>query len=101
MKKTSKKQESMHQQVDTPADLERMKEAIKTKTMKKLGKPPSFFKVDAHHLWDNKWRVNVWVKGVGTGEGVVPSHEITDSFFVEVSKDSNRMTSTPRIVKKY
>jgi len=100
MKKTSKVQESMHQQVDTPADLERMKEAIKTNTMKKLGKPPDFFKIDAHHLWANKWRVNIWNKGVGTGEGVVPSFEITDSFFVEVSKD-NRMTSSPRIVKKY
>ena len=98
---TSKKQESMHQQVDTPADLERMKEAITTKVLKKLGKPTNLFKIDANHLWANKWRVNVWIKGVGTGEGVVPSFEIADSFFVEVSKDNNRMTSSPRIVKKY
>jgi len=101
MKKTSKRSQPMHQHVDEPVDLSVIQEAIKTKTVKKLGKPPSFFKVDAHHLWDNKWRVNVWVKGIGTGEGVVPSYQITDSFFVEVSKDSNRMTSTPRIVKKY
>jgi len=101
MKKTKKKQQPMHQQVDKPVDLSSIEEAIKAKTMKKLGKPHNFFKIDAHHLWDNKWRVNVWSKGVGTGEGVVPAFEITDSFFVEVSKDNNRMTSSPRIVKKY
>ena len=100
MKKTNKKQEPMHQQVDTPLDLQKMEEAIKTKVLKKLGKPRDFFKIDANHLWANKWRVNVWRKTAGTGEGVVPSFSIADSFFIEVSKD-NRMSSSPRIVKKY
>ena len=100
MNRKSNKQESMHQQVDAPADPLRIKGAINTKVLKRLGKPPDFFKIDVHHLWANKWRVNVWCKGMGSGEGVVPSFNISDSFFVEVSKD-NRMSSTPRIVKKY
>ena len=90
----------MHQQVDRPEDLLRVGAAIKTKVIKRLGKPPNFFKIDTNHLWANKWRVNVWCKGSGSGDGVVLSYNIVDSFFVEVSKD-NRMSSTPRIVKKY
>ena len=46
MKKTKKKQQPMHQQVDKPVDLSSIEEAIKAKTMKKLGKPHNFFKID-------------------------------------------------------
>lgn len=101
MNKASKKNQPMHQQVDD-VDISGMQEAISKKVLKKLGKPPNFFKIDVHHLWSNKWRVNVWCIGRGTGEGlgVVPTFSIDDSFFVEISKD-NRMSSTPRIVKKY
>ena len=100
MDKARKKQVPMHQEIEKLENLSLIKGTIKTKVMKKLGKSPIFFKIDAFHLWDNKWPVNVWCKSLGTGEGVVPSYKITDSFFVEVSKD-NRMSSTPRIVKKY
>ena len=99
MKKQQPKQ-AMHQHVEGTKDHSATEEAIKAKVMKKLGKPSNFFKIDAHHLWANKWRVNVWCIGRGTGEGVVPTFSIDDSFFVEISKD-NRMSSSPRIVKKY
>ena len=100
MDKARKKQASMHQEVEKLESLSLIKGTIKTKVMKRLGKPPDFFEINVHHLWANKWRVNVWCKGSGSGDGVVLSYNIVDSFFVEVSKD-NRMSSTPRIVKKY
>ena len=91
----------MHQKVDPVGKpSEELKETIEQKILKRLGKPPSFFKIVALHLWNNKWRVNVWIKTIGSGEGVVPSFEITDSFFVEVS-DTNRVSASPKIVKKY
>ena len=100
-KSKSKPKQPMHQKVDpmSPSS-EEIKLAVEGKILKRLGKPPSFFKIEAKHLWANKWRVNVWSKGVGSDDGVVPSFEITDSFFVEVSK-TNRVSASPKIVKKY
>jgi len=98
VKKTN---ESMHQKVDQMGPpSEEIKQAIEKKVLKRLGKPPDFHKIEARHLWDNKWRVNVWSKFYNTDDKVVPGFNITDSFFVEVSK-TNRVSSSPRIVKKY
>ena len=96
-----KPKHSMHQKVD-PMDppSEELKEAIEQKVLKRLGKPPSFHKVEARHLWDNKWRVNVWTKFYNSADKVVPGFAISDSFFVEVSK-ANRVSASPKIVKKY
>ena len=96
-----KTNEPMHQKVDQMGPpSEEIKQAIEQKVMKRLGKPPCFHKIEAKHLWDNKWRVNVWSKSYNTGDKIVASFRITDSFFVEVSK-TNRVSSSPRIVKKY
>ena len=100
-KSKSKPKQPMHQKVDpmSPSS-EEIKLAVEGKILKRLGKPPSFFKIEAKHLWANKWRVNVWAKFYNTEIKVVPGFNITDSFFVEVSK-TNRVSSSPRIVKKY
>jgi len=97
-----KPKQPMHQKVDPPVSLpsEETKEDIEKKVMKRLGSPPDFFKVEAHHLWDIKWRVNVWTKYYTTPDKIVPGFAISDSFFVEVSK-TNRVSASPKIVKKY
>ena len=100
-KRPAKPKQPMHQKVD-PAGLpsEELKEAIEKKVIKRLGSPPDFHKIEARHLWDNKWRVNVWSKYYNSGDKVVPGFKITDSFFVEVSA-TNRVSASPKIVKKY
>ena len=91
----------MHQDVTNAEDNEALAQKIKNRILKRLGKPRYFYKVDAHHLWDNKWRVNVWIKTTDNSEGVgvVPSHSICDSFFVTIK--NNRITTKPKITKKY
>ena len=80
---------------------EALAQKIKDRILRRLGKPRYFYKVDVHHLWDNKWRVNVWIKTTGKGEGmgVVSSHSISDSFFVVIK--NNRISTNPKITKKY
>ena len=100
-KRPSKQKQPMHQKVDPVGKpSEELKEAIEQKVLKRLGKPPGFYSIGARHLWDNKWRVNVWIKFYNSTDKVVPSFAITDSFFVEVSK-TNRVSTSPKIVKKY
>ena len=100
-KKTAKPKQAMHQNVDPMGPpSEEVKQAIEQKVIKRLGKPPGFDQIEAKHLWDNKWRVNVWCKFYNSTDKVVPSFNISDSFFVEVSK-TNRVSASPRIVKKY
>ena len=73
---------SMHQDMPNPkGDNAELEEQIKQKIIKRLGKPRSFFRVDANHLWDNYWRVNVWTKTYTTENRVVPQFNICDSFF--------------------
>ena len=100
-KRPAKQKQLMHQKVDpTGPPSEELKEAIEGKVIKRLGKPPGFYQIEAIHLWDNKWRVNVWIKFYNSTYKVVPGFSITDSFFVEVSK-TNRVSASPKIVKKY
>ena len=100
-KRPAKQKHLMHQKVDpTGPPSEELKEAIEGKVIKRLGKPPGFYQIEAIHLWDNKWRVNVWIKFYNSTYKVVPGFSITDSFFVEVSK-TNRVSASPKIVKKY
>jgi len=90
----------MHQDVTKAEDNEALSQKIKDRILKRLGKPKYFYKIDAHHLWGNKWRVNVWIKTTcEVGIGVAPSHSISDSFFVTIK--NNRISTNPKITKKY
>ena len=91
----------MHQDVTKAEDNGALSQKIKDRILKRLGKPKYFYKIDAHHLWGKKWRVNVWIKSTcdETGIGVAPSHSISDSFFVTIK--NNRISTNPKIVKKY
>ena len=90
----------MHQNVTKAEESNKaLSQKIKDRILKRLGKPKYFYKIDAHHLWGNKWRVNVWIKTVGEGAGVCPSHGISDSFFVTIK--NNRISTNPKITKKY
>ena len=92
----------MHQDVTNAEEgNEALAQKIKARILKRLGKPRYFYKIDTNRLWANKWRVNVWIKVHRAGEalGVVPSHSISDSFFVTIK--NNRISTNPKITKKY
>ena len=62
-----------------------------------LGRPSNLFRIDAKHLWDNHYRVNVMC-AEETGLSQL-SILITDRFHVVVSEDGIR--STPPVERKY
>ena len=62
---------------------------LEDQVMDNLGKPESFDRVKAHHLWEEYYRINVWSNGV-----------ISDSFFIRGTFDGI-LTSSPDIKKKY
>lgn len=58
-----------------------------------LGTPKGFYLIKAHHLWDDKFRVNVLVESGHT-------RIISDSFFVVATLDGI-VRSMPDIRRKY
>ena len=65
----------------------------------KLGKPRNLVEVRVVHLWDNRYRVNVWC---GNNGGTLDStRRITDSFFVYTSPEGGIVRTSPEIQKKY
>jgi hypothetical protein len=90
----------------TARELERSKEIEKYKrevknalvgeqVLHELGQPRDLLKVQVRPLWDNTYRVNVFV-------GVSPaSARIANSFFVVTDGDCNILESTPRILRQH
>jgi len=48
-----------------------------------LGDSTKIHKVDTKHVFDNFYRVNIWIKKM-THDSVVPTFCITHSFFLEI-----------------
>ena len=92
----------MHQEVKKETNLfntTSLKNKVKDKVLSRLGMPHNLFFVDVINVYSNKYRVNVWIKETGA-YSVVPNHQISDSFFVEVTKGGHVRTK-PKIEKKY
>ena len=47
-----------------------------------VGEIKNVFQIDAHHLWDNRFRINAWTETYSDENNVVPSYNIVKSFFV-------------------
>jgi len=60
-----------------------------------LGQPRDLLKVQVRQLWDNTYRVNIFV-GVSAA-----SARIVNSFFVVTDGDGNMIESTPRILRQH
>ena len=82
----------MHEEIKSD-----MSEVIAQKILNRLGKPPNLLKVDCMNTYDNKWRVNVWVKDT---DSVVPGYKILHSYFCEITK-SNTCRCNPKIERLY
>jgi hypothetical protein len=60
-----------------------------------LGHPGDLCKVDVRRLWDNRYRVNVFVGGN------IVSARVANSFFVLADAEGAIVTSNPRITRQY
>lgn len=67
------------------------------RVMKELGIPDNLFRVDAKHLWNDRFRVNVYCSL--SQNRALNDVWITDSFHVTVEDDT--ITSAPPIKRKY
>ena len=83
----------MHQPVD-----EKLIEKIQAKILSRLGKPPGLMSVHCVNVCENNWRINVWTKGFN--DDGMPIHEITHSFFWELTKGGT-LRCSPKIEKTY
>lgn len=76
-----------------------LRPGIETAVLSRLGRPRNLRNVIVKHLWDNRYRVNVWCE--------VPCmftdkmNRITDSFFVSVNETGEIVNSSPALTLKY
>jgi hypothetical protein len=59
-----------------------------------LGEPGSLLKVSVLPLWENRYRVNVFV-------GADASARVAHSYFLEVGGEGNIIAATPKITRQY
>jgi len=82
----------MHEAIEQPSKPKK-KPPQKDKAKEERGIPDSkliefvgpvkrLFQIDAIQLWDDYFRINVWISTYGNEASVVPSFEIEKSFFV-------------------
>jgi len=60
-----------------------------------LGRPANFLRGNARQLWDNRYRVNVFV-----GPDAA-SAKVAHSFFLETDGDGKILTSCPPVTRAY
>lgn len=67
------------------------------RVLDQLGTPTNLYRVDAHRVWGDNFRVNVFC-ALQTGLAV-PQILITDSFFVTLTQDG--LVARPSISRRY
>lgn len=89
----SDKQERERNEQAKQQQAEIRNEAIARQVIESLGHPIDLWDVRARHLWENRYRVNVFV---GTDAS---SLKIAHSYFVETDADGNIVESIPKIIQ--
>jgi hypothetical protein len=75
--------------------LDTFNESIQQQVLKALGKPRNLLKVQVNPIWDNHYRVNVFV-GVD-----IASATVANSYFLVIDTEGNITAATPKIAKVY
>jgi hypothetical protein len=76
-------------------DRQRLSAVIGGHVMNTLGRPPDLHSVQVRPLWEDYYRVNIFV---GVDAACV---KIANSYFLIADSDGNIITSTPGIKKQY
>jgi hypothetical protein len=70
-------------------------DVIRGQLLLALGRPADLYRVEVRPLWEDHYRVNVFV-----GDGAT-STKVAQSFFLVTDAGGNIMTSTPAITRQY
>ena len=84
---------------DAPQPKHPLTDAVADSVIRALGVPPRFLKVKSAHLFDNRFRVNVYQQVQQEFEGLIKKCCISDSFFCVV--DEKGAVVSPKIERKY
>jgi hypothetical protein len=68
--------------------------------LKRLGKPNNLHMMKVIHLWNNHYRVNVWVSILGNNS-LHDQRRIEHSYFVSVDEHGEILDSKPEIKRIY
>lgn len=89
------KQQEKQQKAEAKQDQELVKSAISQQVFSKLGQPDNLQSLQVRHLWNDHFRVNIFV---GTDAA---SSKLAHSFFLNVNSDGNILSSEPVMKKVY
>ncbi len=76
-------------------DRQQLTVAIGKHVMHALGQPGNLQRAQVRQLWENHYRVNVFLGAD------VASAKVAHSYFLVADGDGNILTSTPKITKQY
>jgi hypothetical protein len=84
------------QQTDLAKEAHQQRSAfIVGQLMHALGRPAALFRVEVRPLWEDHYRVNVFL-GADAG-----STRVAQSYFLVTDEDGNILASTPKITRQY
>jgi len=95
-----KKATSMKQQEKQPPDAEdqgrqQRQSVIRGHVLRALGPPDALHRVDIRRLWEDHYRVNIFVGPDGA------SARVAHSYFLVTDGNGNILASTPKIRREY
>jgi hypothetical protein len=85
--------------VEEPAKASPLTQKVADNVMKALGTPENFLFVKSCHLFENRFRVNIYKQIKTEFEGLIKKYCISDSFYCIV--DEKGSIISPKIEKKY
>lgn len=74
MMKVAKNKEAVEEEVKAVSA-----ETVASKVLEVFGKPKNLYKIVAKHVFDDKFRVNIWLEN---GDGVFTTKNLQTSYFV-------------------
>ena len=80
---------------DATRDSEQLKAEISDHVLDTLGRPRDLYSVQVRPLWQDRYRVNVFVGAD------VASARIAHSYFLTVDPEGTVVVATPRITREY
>jgi|TARA_Y100000401_G_scaffold114704_1_gene117148 hypothetical protein len=75
---------------------------IKKEVMSHLKNVKNIYKVRVKHLWDHRWRVNIWCQHDSQTElSILPIISIDYSYFVRTNSDGEIINSDPQLGARF
>ena len=89
------KQQEKQPAVAVKQDHREQDAVIGNRVIRELGHPPGLHQVQVRHLWNDHYRVNIFV-GADVG-----SAKVAHSYFLAVDGEGNITACNPKIMKQY